>query len=81
MQGKSLKNHSVFVRGECVSAISCISIAGLLDVKTLTGTSDGDTFYSFVQTDLLPHMMPYSDVIPHSVVTMDNCAFNMYRRL
>ena len=64
-----------------MSAISCISIAGLLDVETLTGTSDGDTFHSFVQTDLLPHLMPYSGINPHSVVIMDNCAFNMYWRL
>ena len=56
-----------------MSAISCISIAGLLDVETLTGTSDSDTFHSFVQTDLLPHLMPYSGINPHSVVIMDNC--------
>ena len=46
MRGRPLRNHSFFVRGERVSAIACISMAGLLDVKTLTGTSDGDTFYS-----------------------------------
>ena len=42
-----------------MSAIPCISMAGLLDVKIHTGTSDGDTFYSFVQTHLLPQLMPY----------------------
>lgn len=30
-----------------------ISTAGLLDVKTLKGTTDSDTFYEFVQTHLL----------------------------
>ena len=40
MRGKPLKNHALFVRGEHVSAIACISMAGLLDVKTLTGTSN-----------------------------------------
>ena len=44
MRGRPLRNHSLFVRGERVSATACISMAGLLDVKTLTGTSDGDTF-------------------------------------
>ena len=53
MRGKPLKTHSFFVRGERVSAIACISMAGLLDVKTLKGTSDGDTFYSFIHTHLL----------------------------
>ena len=35
MRGKPLKTHSFFVRGERVSAIACISMAGLLDVETL----------------------------------------------
>ena len=76
MRGKPLRNHSFFVRGECVSAIACISMAGLLDVKTLTGTSDGDTFYSFVQTHLIPQLMPYNGINPHSVVIMDNCSIH-----
>ena len=71
MTGKPLKTHSFFVRGERVSAIACISMAGLLDVKTLKGTSDGDTFYSFVHTHLLPQLMPYNGTNPHSVVIMD----------
>ena len=44
IRGKPLKTHSFFVRGERVSAVACISMAGLLDVKTLKGTSDGDHF-------------------------------------
>ena len=47
MRGKPLINHTLLVRGERVSAFACISMAGLLDVKTLTGTSNGDTFYNF----------------------------------
>lgn len=64
------------VRGERVSAIACISVAGLLDVKTVRGTTDGDTFYDFVQTHLLPHLMPFNGVNPHSVVILDNCAIH-----
>lgn len=76
MRGCPLRSHSFFVRGERVSAIACISMAGLLDVKTLTGTSDGDTFYDFVQTYLLPQLMPYNGINPHSVVIMDNCSIH-----
>ena len=76
MRGRPLRNHSFLVRGERVSAIACISMDGLLDVKTLTGTSDGDTFYSFVQTHLLPQLMPYNGFNPHSVVIMDNCSIH-----
>ena len=46
--GKTPVNHALLVRGERVSAIACMSIAGLLDVKTIIGTSDGDAFYDFV---------------------------------
>ena len=53
LRGKILVNHALLVRGERVSAIVCMSSTGLLDVKTITGTSDGDTFYDFVNTNLL----------------------------
>ena len=42
----------------------------------MTGTSDGNTFYNFVQTNLLPHLMPYNGINPHSVVIMDNCSIH-----
>ena len=53
-----------------------MSVNGILDVKTVRGTSDGDTFYSFVQTHLLPHLMPFDGVNPHSVVVLDNCSIH-----
>ena len=43
-----------------MSAIACMSSTGLLDVKTITGTSDGDAFYDFVNTNLLPHLMSFN---------------------
>ena len=42
---------------------------------TVTGTSDGDT-HTFVQTHLLPHLMPFKGVNPHSVVILDNCSIH-----
>lgn len=53
-----------------------MSTAGLLDVKTHTGTVDGKAFYDFVQTHLLPKLMPYNGTNPHSVVVFDNCAIH-----
>ena len=58
----------MLVRGERISAIACISVAGLLDVKTVRGTSDGDTFYDF--------LMPFNGKNPHSVVILDNCSIH-----
>ena len=73
LHGKPLQSHKMLVRGERVSAIACLSVAGLLDVKMLRGTTDGDIFYQFVQTHLLPHLMPFNGTNPHSVVVLDNC--------
>ena len=57
-------NHSLRIRGERVSAIACMSAEGILDVKTLKGTNDGDTFYDFVQSYLFPHLMPFDGKNP-----------------
>ena len=71
--GKPLQSHKMLVRGERVSAIACMSVAGLLDVKMVKGTTDGGEFYDYIQTHLLPHLMPFNGRNPHSVVILDNC--------
>ena len=76
MRGRPAINHSFLIRGERISAIACISLHGLLDVKTVRGTSNGDTFYDFVQENLLPHLMPFDGINPHSVVVLDNCVIH-----
>lgn len=76
LRGKTPVSHALLVRGVRVSAIACMSIAGLLDVKTITGTSDGDAFYDFVHSHLLPHLMPFNGTNPHSVVILDNCSIH-----
>lgn len=73
---KPLRNHTLLVRGEHVSAVACISTAGHLDVKTVKGNTDGDIFYEFVQTHLLPILQPYNGSNPHSVMIMDNCSIH-----
>lgn len=76
IRGKPAKNQTLLVRGERVSAIACMSSAGLLDVQTFQGTATGEVFYNFVQTHLLPHLMPYNGINPHSVVVLDNCSIH-----
>ena len=73
---KPAKNQTLLVRGERVSAIACMSSSGLLDVQTFQGTATGEVFYNFVQTHLLPHLMPYNGINPHSVVISDNCSIH-----
>lgn len=76
LRGKELKEHTLLVRGVRITAIACISKEGLLDVKTLTGTTDGDSFYDFLHTHLLPHLQPYNGENPHSIVVLDNCSIH-----
>ena len=76
IRGIPVKTQKFLVRGERISAIACMSSAGLMDVKTLHGTANGEVFYSFVQTHLLPHLMPYNGTNPHSVVVLDNCSIH-----
>ena len=74
MRGKPLRNHTLLLSEE--SMCLQLSIAGLLDVKTLTGTSNGDTYYTIAHENLLQHLMPYNGVNLHSVVIMDNCSIH-----
>ncbi len=76
LRGRPAVNHSLLIRGERISAIACISLRGILDVKTVKGTSNGDTFYDFVQEHLIPHLMPFNGFNPHSVVVLDNCSIH-----
>ena len=70
MRDKPAQKHTLLVRGERVSAIANISTSGLLDVDVVKGTIDGERFYNYVQKHLLPHLMPFNGVNPHSVLTL-----------
>ena len=76
LRGKPAVHNTLLFRGERVSAISCISICGVLDVRIIRGTSDGDVFYDFVRSHLISHLMPFNGINPHSVVVLDNCSIH-----
>ena len=56
--------------------MAIISVSGLLDVKVVRGTTNGDTFYDFIKEHLLLNLMPFNGENPHSVVIMDNCSIH-----
>ena len=76
LRGKPAVNNTLLFRGERISAIACMSINGLIDVKMLRESSTGDVFYDFVQTHLIPHLMPFNGINSHSVVILDNCSIH-----
>ena len=76
LRGKPARSHKLLVRGERVSAIALMSCSGILDCRLVHGAVDGDTFYSFIQGSVLPHLMPFDGNNPHSVVVMDNASIH-----
>ena len=72
VRGKPAISHEFFARGEHVSAIAIMSSRGLLDVKMVEGCVNGDEFYAFVHTHLLPHLQLFNGRNPHSVIILDN---------
>ena len=59
-----------------MSAIACMTINGILDVKTHKETSNGDIFYDFIHTHLIPHLCPFDEHSSRSVVVLDNCSIH-----
>ena len=53
-----------------------MSMNGMLDCKTVKHSVNGETFYDFIQTALLPHLRTFNGTNPHSVVKMDNCSIH-----
>ena len=76
MRGKPIVSHQLLVRGDHLSGIAFISMNGLLDVKVVRGATNSDVFYSFVEEHLLPYLLPFDGINPHSVVIMDNCSIH-----
>ena len=76
LRGKPLVTHRLLVRGQRISAIAFMSYNGILDCKTVNHSVNGDNFYYFVQSTLLPHLMPFDGNNPHSVVILDNCSIH-----
>ena len=76
IRGILLKKHTLLVRGERVSAIAIMSASGIIDVTVHKATTNGDTFYDFVTSILLPNLQPFKGINPHSIVVMENCAIH-----
>ena len=47
---------------------------GILSLKIVHGTVNGDEFLYFAQRDLLPTLMPFDGRNPNSIVILDNCS-------
>ena len=75
LKGRPMKVAKFLVRGERVSALAAMSVNGIIALKIVQGSVDGDAFYDFVCT-LLPHLLPYDSHNQHSVIILDNCSIH-----
>ena len=50
-----------------MSATAIMSMNEILDCKTVKHTVNGDTFYELMQVNVLPHLMTFDGMNPHSV--------------
>ena len=76
IRGRHLISEKLLVRCKRISTIAFMSVNGMLDCKTVSGSVDGTIFYDFVQTLLIHHLMPFDGHNPHSVVILDNCSIH-----
>ena len=56
-----------------MSAVGVMSAEGILDCHIVSGNVNADSVEEFVERSLLPHLMPFNGVNPHSIVVLDNC--------
>ena len=59
-----------------MNAVCGISVHGLLDFYTTTGTVDSERFLYFIEHALVPHLQPFNGTNPRSVVIMDNASIH-----
>ena len=76
LQGYPAKSVNFMNRGKRYSAIGIITTTSFLDCYIVEGSVNGDIFYHFVQSALLPHLIPFNGSNPNSIVILDNCSIH-----
>jgi len=76
LRGKRATSQKLLVRGQRVSAVGVLSAKGMLDCHIVAGSVNADRFEEFIEQSLLPHLMPFNGINPHSIVVLDNCSIH-----
>lgn len=76
LRGIPVSDHRLLCRGKRYSAIPVMSTEGIHDVYLAESSVNGEKFERFVKESLLPVLMPFNGVNPHSVVVMDNASIH-----
>ena len=81
LRGMPCYNTKLLAKGKRVSAIAALSLEGVVDVKFVHDSVDGDTFANFVELSLLPHLLPFNGINHNSFVVMDNASIHYNARV
>ena len=65
--------HRFLVRGERISAIVALCSDGIISVELTKGTVNGNKFYDFIRSSLIPNMHQFDGSATRSIAVMDNC--------
>lgn len=76
VRGKTPQSCRLLIRGERISVIGIMTVDGILDLKVVHGSGNGDVFLEFVETNLLPCLMPFNGTNHNSIVILDNCSIH-----
>ncbi len=76
IRGKPIQAQKLLVRGEYLSCVAAISQQGLVALKIYRESVDGDKFYDFVCSSLLPILQPFNGTNSNSIIIMDNCSIH-----
>ena len=74
LRGKSPVQHGILHKGGRISAIAAIASTGVVAVDMTTGSVNGEVFFDFVRTLLIPQMLPFDGENARSIVVLDNCS-------
>ena len=76
LRGQTPVVHRFLTRGTRTNAIAAICSSGVVSVELVKSTVNGQVFFDYVRSCLIPNMMPFDGVNARSIAVMDNCAIH-----
>ena len=68
--------HRWVHRGSRISAITAMTTSGMLAVELKTGSVNGEDFFDYIRSSLIPEMLPFDGRNPKSIAVLDNCSIH-----
>lgn len=75
LRGVPARAQKILWRGQRVNALTAMSMDGILDCYTTTGSVDADKFEHFIG-QLSSVLQPFNGVNPNSVIVLDNASIH-----